>query len=83
MSMRYSILLLSITLAACSHTSAQTSTQSSSNVVVMPATYAVAAKSSTPHQPLVSSECAKGFDSTISYLEYLMEQRQAQAQSAL
>lgn len=82
MGMRYSILLLSVTLAACSHTSDRTSTQSS-NVTVMPGTYAVAAKSSTPHTPLVSSECAKGFDSTISYLEYLMEQRQAQAQSAL
>ncbi len=43
MGMRYSILLLSIFLAACSHTSARTSTErSSENVVaVMPATYAM------------------------------------------
>lgn len=49
MIMRYSILLLSISLAACSHTPFQTSTERSSEsvVTVMPATYAMMSQPQT------------------------------------
>lgn len=90
--------LLSLSLAACSTADVSTSTtKSSENVVsVMPAQYAMqtttvrTVSQATPtdglnpdQQRLTSSECAKGFDSTISYLEYLMQEHQKQKQSAL
>ena len=85
--------LLSLSLAACSAADVSTSTtKSSENVVtVMPAQYAMqtattrTVSQATPtdgmnpnQQRLTSSECAKNFDSTISYLEYLMEEHQKQ-----
>lgn len=73
-------------LAACNHASAV----SESKVTVMPATYALSstatasAQTLSPNQErLTSSECAQNFDSTLSYLEYLMEQEQLKKNSAL
>lgn len=83
--------LLSLSLVACSTADVSTSTtKSSDNVVtVMPAQYAMQtatvrtvsqatnADGMNPNQQrLTSSECAKNFDSTISYLEYLMKEHQ-------
>lgn len=81
-------ILLSLSLAACSTADVSTSTtKSSENVVsVMPVQYAMQTGTtglSANQQRLTSSECAKNFDSTISYLEYLMEQEQQKKNSAL
>jgi hypothetical protein len=80
--------LLSLSLTACSTADVGTSTTRSSEqvVTVMPAQYAMqtATTGLNPNQQrLTSSNCAKNFDSTISYLEYLMEQEQLKKQSAL
>ena len=80
--------LLSLSLAACSTADVSTSTtRSSENVVtIMPAQYAMQTGTAglTPDQQrLTSSECAQNFDSTISYLEYLMEQEQLKKNAAL
>ena len=90
-------ILLSLSLAACSTADVSTSTHRSvENVVtVMPAQYAMqttttrtvskyTAEGLNPNQQrLTSSDCAKNFDSTISYLEYLMEEHQKKKQSTL
>lgn len=83
--------LLSLSVAACSTADVHTSTTRTSerNVTVMPGAYAMqtaavvpatAAALSPGQQRLTSSDCARNFDDTISYLEYLMQQKQTQQQ---
>lgn len=83
--------LLSLSLAACSTADVSTSTTRTSeqNVTVMPGAYAMQTTTVVPataatmapnQQRLTSSDCAKNFDDTISYLEYLMQQKQLQQQ---
>jgi hypothetical protein len=84
--------LLSLSVAACSTADVHTSTTRTSerSVTVVPGAYAMqtaavpatAAALSPGQQRLTSSDCARNFDDTISYLEYLVQQKQAQQQMA-
>jgi hypothetical protein len=85
--------LLALSLAACSTADVRTSTvrTSEQTVTVMQDAYAMKTTTAVPataatlspnQQRLTSSDCAKNFDDTISYLEYLMQQKQLQQQQA-
>lgn len=86
--------LLALSLAACSTAHVRTSTvrTSEQTVTVIQDAYAMkttgtvypatAETLSPSQQRLTSSDCAKNFDDTISYLEYLMQQKQLQQQQS-
>jgi hypothetical protein len=85
--------LLALSLAACSTADVRTSTvrTSEQTVTVIQDAYAMKTTTAVPataatlspnQQRLTSSDCAKNFDDTISYLEYLMQQKQLQQQQA-
>ncbi len=71
--MRFSLLIvLSMTIAACSHQPEKAASQAQSTVAVMPATYAASMPSNGAKIP-PSSPCAENFDNIVSHLEGLMQ----------